>query len=133
MEEFTQEDWFLESVSEPSVPYRDLKERTKEFALSIVKYIQSLPSNKITYRIGDQLLRSGTSVGSNTRASFRARSKKEYVAKVGIVIEEADESIFWLEILESADIGNAEETKILKQEAEELTKIFVSIYHKYKV
>lgn len=95
--------------------------------------MQSLPSNNVSYRIGDQLLKSGTSVGANTRASFRARSRKEYVAKLGIVIEEADESIFWLEILESSDIGNLEETKKLKQEAEELTKIFVSIYQKYKV
>lgn len=133
MEEFTQEDWLLEGVSEPNVPYRDLKDRTREFALNIVKYVQALPSNNITYRIGDQLLRSGTSVGSNTRASFRARSKKEYVAKVGIVIEEADECIFWLDILESSNLGNLQETRKLKQESEELTKIFVSIYQKYKV
>ncbi len=133
MKEFTQKDWSLEGVEEPGVPYTDLKERTKQFALNIVNYVQSLPQNKITYRIGDQLLRSGTSVGSNTRASFRARSKKEYVAKLGIVIEEADESIFWLEILEGVAIGNQEDTKKLKQEAEELTKIFVSIYNKYKV
>ncbi|MDX1942451.1 MAG: four helix bundle protein [Saprospiraceae bacterium] len=133
MNEFTQEDWSLNIVEEPGVPYSDLKERTKQFALNIVKYVQSLPSNTVGYRIGDQLLKSGTSVGANTRASFRARSRKEYVAKLGIVIEEADESIFWLEILESSGIANLEETKKLKQEAEELTKIFVSIYQKYKV
>lgn len=133
MKEFTQENWSLEGVEEPGVPYIDLKVRTKQFALHIVNYVQSIPQNKITYRIGDQLLRSGTSAGSNTRASFRARSKKEYVAKLGIVIEEADESIFWLEILEGVAIGNQEDPKKLKQEAEELTKIFVSIYNKYKV
>lgn len=133
MNEFTQEDWSLNIVEEPGVPYGDLKERTKQFALNIVKYVQSLPSNTVGYRIGDQLLKSGTSVGANTRASFRARSRKEYVAKLGIVIEEADESIFWLEILESSGIANLEETKKLKQEAEELTRIFVSIYQKYKV
>ncbi|MBK7869613.1 MAG: four helix bundle protein [Saprospiraceae bacterium] len=133
MNEFTQEDWSLNIVEEPGVPYGDLKERTKQFALNIVKYVQSLPSNTVGYRIGDQLLKSGTSVGANTRASFRARSRKEYVAKLGIVIEEADESIFWLEILESSGIANLEETKKLKQEAEELTRIFVSIYRKYKV
>lgn len=133
MNEFTQEDWLVNVFEEQSVPYLDLKERTKQFALNIVKYVQSLPSNNVSYRIGDQLLKSGTSVGANTRASFRARSRKEYVAKLAIVIEEADESIFWLEILESSDIGNLEETKKLKQEAEELTKIFVSIYQKYKV
>ncbi|MFN7117861.1 MAG: four helix bundle protein [Saprospiraceae bacterium] len=133
MKEFTQEEGSFNLVEEPGVSYTDLKERTKQFALKIVNYVQSLPQNKITYRIGDQLLRSGTSVGSNTRASFRARSKKEYVAKLGIVIEEADESIFWLEILAGVALGNQEDTKKLKQEAEELTKIFVSIYNKYKV
>ncbi len=68
----------------------DLKLRTKKFALRVIKLVRSLPKNMVAYEIGRQLLRSGTSVASNTRAAFRGRSKKEFLAKIGIVIEEAD-------------------------------------------
>ena len=112
---------------------KDLKARTKEFALNIIAFIQNMPKDKTSSTIGNQLLRAGTSVGANTRASFRARSRKEYIAKVGIVIEEADECMFWLEIIKESRIMDDQETiSTLLQEAEELTAIFVSIRQKYR-
>lgn len=79
-----------------------------------------------------QLFRSGTSVGANTRSAFRGRSKREFVAKLGIVIEEADESLYWMEILAESGLTKEEAVKPLIKEAEELVSIFVSIYRKNK-
>ena len=75
----------------------ELKQRTKKFAIRIVRLVQSLPKTNIANVIGNQLLRAGTAVGANYRAACRARSKIEFIAKLGIVVEEADESCFWLE------------------------------------
>ena len=77
----------------------DLKQRTKDYALAVIRLGVTLPKSEVGRVIGRQLLRSGTSVGANTRAAFRGRSKKEFIAKLGIVIEEADESLYWLELL----------------------------------
>jgi len=82
----------------PSKP-EELRDRTKAFALRIVKLFRSLPRNPDAQIIGKQLLRSGISVAANYRAVCRARSRAEFVAKVGIVLEEADESVFWIELL----------------------------------
>jgi len=76
-----------------------LRDRTKEFALRIVRLFRSLPRSPEAQVMGRQLLRSGTSVGANYRAACRSRSKAEFVAKLGTVVEEADESAFWLELL----------------------------------
>lgn len=76
--------------------------------------------------IGKQLLRSGTSVGANYRAACRARSKAEFIAKVGIVLEEADEAVFWLELLLESGIARSPQLEDLIQEANELTAIFVT-------
>jgi four helix bundle protein len=76
----------------------DLKQRTKSFALRIIKVVDALPKTRSANVIGNQLLRSGTSVGANYRAACRARSPAEFVAKLGIVEEEADESGYWLEL-----------------------------------
>ena len=78
----------------------DLKERTKRFAIDVVHFFRGLPSRAPIDVIGRQLLRSGTSVAANYRAARRARSRREFLAKMGIVEEEADESSFWLELLE---------------------------------
>ena len=110
----------------------DLKARTKKFALEIIVLFRSLPNAYEFKVIGGQLLRSGTSVGANTRAAYRGRSRKEFLAKIGIVIEEADESTFWLEILEEMKLVNQSEIERLKKEADELTAIFTSISKKYK-
>jgi four helix bundle protein len=108
-------------------PHRDLKDRTKQFALAIVSLFKGLPKTTEAQVIGKQLLRSGTSVGSNTRAAFRGRSNKEYVAKLGIVIEEADESAFWLEILAESGILPNTSTESLRREADKLVSIFTSL------
>jgi four helix bundle protein len=99
-----------------------LKNRTKKFSIDIIDLIEKLPNNYAGRNIANQLVRSATSVGANYRAVCRARSKKEFIAKMHIVIEEADECCFWLELItEKAwiDVGN------LLNEANELTAIFV--------
>ncbi len=111
---------------------KDLKKRTKRFAINIIQLVRKLPKNDEGKILGRQLLRSGTSVGANTRAAFRGRSKREFVAKLGIVIEEADECEFWLSMLEDADIYVGQEITALKREADELVSIFVSISRKNK-
>lgn len=115
-----------------SYPDNNLQSRTKLFSVAIVKYVQSLPQTYIAREIGRQLLRSGMSVGSNTRAAYRARSKKEFVAKLGVVIEEADESAFWLELIIESEISNYKETNQLHKEANELVSIFISIVKKFR-
>src|SRR5580692_2300241 len=93
-------------IKEPLVPnstytdrYEVLRLRTKEFALRILKLVRALPNNQESWVLSKQLLQSGTSVGANYRAVCRARSKAEFVAKLGIVLEEADETVFWLELI----------------------------------
>jgi four helix bundle protein len=104
----------------------DLKERTKQFALRVIRLCRALPRSEEARIIGRQLLRSGTSVGANYRAACRARSKAEFVAKLEIVLEEADETVFWLELLQESDIVTARKLGSLAQEARELTSIFVA-------
>jgi four helix bundle protein len=104
----------------------DLKDRTKQFALRVVRLYRALPFLEEARVIGRQLLRSGTSVGANYRAACRARSKAEFVAKLGIVLEEADETVFWLELLQESGIMSPQKLMPLVQEARELTAIFVT-------
>jgi len=108
------------------VPPRDLKERTKTFAMRVVRLVSTLPRNPSTDVVGRQLLRSGTSVAANYRAARRARSRKEFLAKLGIVEEEADESVFWLELLTDAGLAASGEVIALRNEASELVAITVS-------
>src|SRR2546422_2253654 len=88
-------------------PPRDLRERTKAFALDIVRLVQRLPRDRAADVIGRQLLRAGTSVAANYRSARRARSRREFLAKLGVVEEEADESAFWLDLLTEAGRGGA--------------------------
>jgi four helix bundle protein len=101
----------------------ELKKRTKQFGLRIIRLAESLPDTKTAITIGNQLLRCGTSVGANYRAACRGRSKAEFIAKLGIVEEEADESAYWLEMLVEAKIVKLGLVKELHAEAEELTAI----------
>ncbi len=103
-----------------------LRQRTKALAVRIVRLYRSLPESRDAQVIGTQLLRSGTSVGANYRTVCRARSKADFVSKIGIVLEEADETVFWLELL--AETGVMPETRLkeLLQEARELTAIFTA-------
>jgi four helix bundle protein len=105
---------------------KNLKDRTKQFALRVIRLYRALPRNEEARVIGKQLLRSGTSIGANYRAACRGRSKAEFVAKLGIVLEEADETVFWLELLQESDIMNVQSLAPLVQEARELTAIFVA-------
>lgn len=105
---------------------RDLKDRTKQFALRVMRLYRALPRREDTRVVGRQLLRSGTSVGANYRAACRARSKAEFLAKLGIVLEEADETVYWLELLQESNIMSPQELGPLVQEARELTSIFVA-------
>ena len=107
--------------------YRDeLKQRTKQFTLRVIKLYQSLPKTTEAQIIGKQLFRSGTSVGANYRAACRARSNAEFHSKISIVIEEADETMFWLEILWEANIIKQELLQSLYKENEEIVKIMVT-------
>ena len=103
----------------------DLKKRTKKFAIDSVLYYKRMNNDDIKYTIGKQFMRAATSVGANYRASCRARSVAEFIAKVGVCAEEADETMFWLEII--SETGHKDEqVKALWKEADELTRIFVS-------
>lgn len=105
----------------------DLKTRTKGFALRIVKLFGHLKTTSEEARIiGRQLLRSGTSVAANHRAMCRARSKAEFIAKVGIVVEEADETVFWLEMLADGQLVDRNRIEPLLSEARELLAIFAA-------
>jgi len=103
----------------------DLKVRTKVFALRVIRAYRRLPSSDEARVIGRQLLRSATSVGANYRAACRARSRAEFIAKLGIVLEEADEA-YWLELLLETGILDHKRLDPLLREANELTSIFVS-------
>lgn len=100
-----------------------LQDRTKQFVLRSIKLFKALPSSEEARIIGKQFLRSSSSVGANYRAVCRARSQNEFYSKLSITIEEADESLFWLEIISESGILPNEKLKSLMVEAEELVKI----------
>lgn len=104
----------------------ELKDRTKKFALLVLKLIDCLPNTVAGRTIAGQLARSATSVAANYRAACRGRSKAEFIAKLGIVVEEADESEFWLEMIIESEMLKPKLVNSLKQEASELTAIMVS-------
>lgn len=110
------------TISKPEA----LRNRTKRFAMRIIRLFQHLPRSAEAQVLGKQLLRAGTSVGANYRAAGRARSKAEFVAKIGIVVEEADETIFWLECLMESGIVKPDLLKDLLAEANELVAIFAA-------
>lgn len=111
-----------------------IQNRTKELALAIIKLAEHLPNNRVGWTFTDQIVRCSTSVAANYRAVCRARSDKEFIAKMGIVIEEADETLFWLEMIEeskiihqNSEINNPQSSiQNLKKEANELVSIFVA-------
>src|SRR2546427_8781729 len=107
-------------------PPRDLRERTKAFALDIVRLVQRLPRDRAADVIGRQLLRAGTSVAANYRSARRARSRREFLAKLGVVEEEADESAFWLELLLEGGLVNSARVAELRDEAKQLVAITIA-------
>jgi len=108
------------------VDQEEMKKRTKDFAKRVINLCRQLPETREGRLIGNQIFRAGTSVGANYRAACRARSKAEFIAKLGIVLEEADESIYWLEILSETQIVKANLLEPLMKEADELVGIFVA-------
>jgi len=103
-----------------------LKKRTKLFALRVIRMFEALPKGKTADVIGRQLLRSGTSVGANYRASCRAKSPADFISKMGTVEEETDESIFWMELLIESGLIQERLLKDLMREAEEILAIVIS-------
>ena len=104
----------------------ELKERTKKFAIRIVHLFRSLPKTDDARVVGKQLLRSGTAVAANYRAVCRSRSKAEFTAKLGVVVEDADETVFWLEIIVDTDMIAQSKMESLMTEANELLAIFAA-------
>ena len=105
---------------------RELLQRTKQFALRIFKLVGALPQTIQGRAVAAQLIRSGTSVAANYRAACRARSKAEFVAKLGIVEEEADETAFWLELIIETSLLSPTKVKPLLTEASEIVAIMTS-------
>lgn len=107
------------------MPPGRLKVLTKEFAIAIVRLVEELPNRRSGWVIGDQLMRSGTSVGANYRAACRARSRKDFIAKMGIVEEESDESDYWLELAVDTGLINVERVVQLRDDAQHITAMTV--------
>ena len=110
-----------------SSPLLDLKLRTFQFSRRIIRLYASLPQKPIPQTLGRQLLRSGTSVGANHREAFRARSRAEFVAKMGDCLKELDETEYWLQLIQSENIFPKSKLQPLLQETDELIRLFVSI------
>ena len=104
----------------------DLKKRSKALSLRIIRFYSSLPSRVDAQILGKQLLRSGTSVGANYREACRARSIAEFIAKMGIGLQELEESAYWLELFVESEIVSSARLSDLQSEVDELIRIFVS-------
>jgi len=105
---------------------KELRERTKRFAKDVIQFCRTLPNNREGRLIGNQLFRSGTSIAANYRAACRDRSKAEFISKMGIVEEEADESQLWLELIREMKISSNPIIDILLKECDELLAITVA-------
>ncbi|MDB6005358.1 MAG: hypothetical protein JWR15_2345 [Prosthecobacter sp.] len=103
---------------------KELKERTMDFAVRVLKMVDALPKTTAGRTVGGQIARSSTSVAANYRAALRAKSDADFINKITIVLEETDESGFWIELAERAELLPPKRLKALLQESEELTKIF---------
>src|SRR6266403_2771379 len=105
---------------------QELKKRTFEFGIRVVSAVEALPRSETSRALGRQLLRAGTSVGANYRAAARARSRADFIAKMGIVEEECDETLYWLEMLIELRLINADRSKELRTEGNEILAIVVA-------
>ena len=108
----------------PNKCFEPLRERAFQFSVDIVRYCRCLRDTTEARRIGDQLFRAGTAVGANYQAAGRGRSDREFIAKMGTVVEESDESVFWLRLLAATDIKRSKDSERLLGEATELLRIF---------
>jgi four helix bundle protein len=105
---------------------RELQNRTKQFTLRVLKLMDALPHTAAGRAISNQLVRAATSVGANYRSARRARSRAEFAAKLGIALEEADESLYWLELVRDGKLVPEDKLSLLLKEADELTAILAS-------
>ncbi|MBM4032777.1 MAG: four helix bundle protein [Planctomycetes bacterium] len=105
---------------------QEMMKRTKQFALRVIRLVGALPRSILGKAIGGQLIRSGTSVGANYRAACKARSKAEFIARLGTVEEEADESAYWMELIIEGNVMKEVRVASLLQEATELTAIMAA-------
>ena len=110
----------------------DLRVRTKAFALRIIKMFGQLPKSEVAKVLGRQVLRSGTSVGANYREAYRARSRAEFISKLGDCLRELEETAYWLELLVESGVLAAKKLSALLEETDELTAIFTSISKRTK-
>jgi len=108
------------------VDKQELQRRTKQFALRVFKLVDALPHTPAGRAVASQLVRSATSVGANYRAACRARSRAEFAAKLGTVLEEADESLYWLELIRDGELMPDSKVSLLLTEADELTAILAA-------
>ncbi|MEW6375774.1 MAG: four helix bundle protein [Thermodesulfobacteriota bacterium] len=106
---------------------RDIKDRSFEFGVRIVKFVQKLPKNYVGQKIGGQLLDSGTSVGANVEEATGGFSKKDFTYKMGVALKEARESNYWLRLIKVSELAKGDELDSLLKESEELKKILGSI------
>jgi len=104
----------------------ELQKRTKRFALEVIRFVMSLRKGMLTDVLGKQLIRCATSIGANYRSACRARSYADFIAKIAIVTEEADEAIYWLELIKESGLTGNTAIEPLIDEANELTAIFTS-------
>lgn len=104
--------------------HHDLRKRTKDFALRVIKMTQAIPSTRVANVINNQILRSATGMAANYRAAGLARSKSEFISKMGIVVEEADETVFWLELLAESGVVKPSRLGELLAEANQFVFIF---------
>ena len=104
-----------------------LEQRTKQFALQVIRFTALLPKNRVTEVIGRQLLRSGTSIGANYREANRGESRNDFIHKIGIVEKEAAETQYWLELITESNLGGGAARTSLVKECSELLAIFTSI------
>src|SRR6266705_6945903 len=111
---------------------RDLRDRTKQFALRILEMFSVIPKSTQAQVLGKQVLRSGTSVGANYREAYRGRSKSVFIAKCGDSLRELEETAYWLELLVDGKIVPAERVSALRQECDEVIAIFVTILKRSK-
>jgi four helix bundle protein len=112
---------------------RNLKERTKKFALRVIKLYLALPNRGLTQVLGTQVLKSGTSVGAHFREAQRAKSRADFISKLEGALQELDETAYWLELLGESNVVQEERLALLRGETEELTSILVTIVKSVKL
>ena len=105
---------------------QELKDRTKQFALRVVRLVAALPANRLGDVLGRQLLRSGTSIGANYREALHASSRKHFISTIEIVLREADETLYWLELIQESETVKPSRLVPLAAECRELIAIFIA-------